>query len=563
MLPIAATAIYCMIANWPGTDVPAPPTLAHRPQTAESISSRTKTAAIQTSTIGASSARNDPSSAEQENVRGKGRAGSPSSINASQAAKDAQDAESTGSRDMQNVASSATPNNGGQNLTPGKDDTDKTAPSITHQNPVQVRDLATTMSAAGFAMNLLENQIANAPSIQAFVLYGTMDRARKAMRGDQFDRAEAGDAAQKHREGLKTQTFLISNQPIFVPRRDDFQEKGLFVTCRLGIHLDANSEQPQFSGSASAIHLDTSNKNQCWYLTKDGKLGQCQGAADAAFVLRNNGVLYLPEGGKTDLTLVLSVELDDAKAIARNAGDYLADVVISDLRFEERFGWGYFNRSSLISNDWDCLPILRMHFVGLENKDQPDFFEAELEKPPSMLQAELVSFNLKKRSGKVIAGYLDPNAPPLVIPHIAIPVMPPSGTNTGGQPIVDRAVAATEIKKLGGDIVVDPRNPGKIVVVRLNGPRVTDDGLACLDGSTSLQTLNLSGAEISDAGLQHLGGLTNLQTLNLEGTKVTDAGLGQLKGLTKLHTLVLGGTKVTNAGVRGLQTALPNCRIVW
>jgi hypothetical protein len=48
--------------------------------------------------------------------------------------------------------------------------------------------------------------------------------------------------------------------------------------------------------------------------------------------------------------------------------------------------------------------------------------------------------------------------------------------------------------------------------------------------------------------------------LNLCGTKVTAAGLLHLKGLTSLKTLGLG-TKVTDAGVKGLQSALPNCRI--
>ena len=90
---------------------------------------------------------------------------------------------------------------------------------------------------------------------------------------------------------------------------------------------------------------------------------------------------------------------------------------------------------------------------------------------------------------------------------------------------------------------------------------------------------------MTDAGLEHLKGLTRLQSLNLAETKVTDAGLEHLKGLTHLQSLDLmsnqgdrrwaetsqridqtpiakpGTTKVTDAGVKGLQKALPNCKI--
>ena len=76
-----------------------------------------------------------------------------------------------------------------------------------------------------------------------------------------------------------------------------------------------------------------------------------------------------------------------------------------------------------------------------------------------------------------------------------------------------QAAAVAAIKKLGGRVTFDEKNPGKPLRVILRG------------------------------------------------SKVTDAGLVHLKGLTKLGTLNLTDTKVTAAGVKDLQAALPNCKI--
>jgi hypothetical protein len=55
--------------------------------------------------------------------------------------------------------------------------------------------------------------------------------------------------------------------------------------------------------------------------------------------------------------------------------------------------------------------------------------------------------------------------------------------------------------------------------------RVTDAGLARLQGLTGLQQLDLTSCrQVTDAGLAHLKGLTGLQQLNLECERVTDAG---------------------------------------
>ena len=132
------------------------------------------------------------------------------------------------------------------------------------------------------------------------------------------------------------------------------------------------------------------------------------------------------------------------------------------------------------------------------------------------------------------------------------------------------------IERLGGHIQVEELR-GKDVWVSLDGPQVTDAGLAYLEAFPRLRSLGLFNTKITDAGLQHLKGsshlrflhlsfnnvtddgllylrgLTNLTELELSGTKVTDDGLEHLRGLTQLYLLRLGMTRVTDAGLERLK----------
>ena len=101
----------------------------------------------------------------------------------------------------------------------------------------------------------------------------------------------------------------------------------------------------------------------------------------------------------------------------------------------------------------------------------------------------------------------------------------------------------------------------EIEYVWLSNTRVTDAGLAHLQGLMGLKILSLHSTQVTDAGLAHLKGLTGLQILWLNGTQVTDAGLAHLQSLTGLRWLILTKTKVTDAGVAKLRQALPGCQI--
>jgi Leucine-rich repeat (LRR) protein len=123
------------------------------------------------------------------------------------------------------------------------------------------------------------------------------------------------------------------------------------------------------------------------------------------------------------------------------------------------------------------------------------------------------------------------------------------------------ATAVADVKKLGGFVEIDEKNPDKPVIgVSLKGTKVTNSGLECLEGFSNLQSLDLSDTKVTNKGLKRLKGLKTLRYLDLSGTKVSDSGLEHLKSLEKLYYLDLRHTKVVS--VKDLEKALPKCSIM-
>jgi hypothetical protein len=79
--------------------------------------------------------------------------------------------------------------------------------------------------------------------------------------------------------------------------------------------------------------------------------------------------------------------------------------------------------------------------------------------------------------------------------------------------------------------------------------KVTDAGLAQLEGLPDLDTLNLGGARIDGSGLAHLRASKKLKWLSLECTLVDDAGVKHLAEFSDLTYLNLLSTPVTDASV--------------
>jgi Leucine-rich repeat (LRR) protein len=93
----------------------------------------------------------------------------------------------------------------------------------------------------------------------------------------------------------------------------------------------------------------------------------------------------------------------------------------------------------------------------------------------------------------------------------------------------------------------------KLEWLDLRGTPITDEGLAYLKGLSSLKRLDLSNTKVGDAGLVHIKELKSLDSLFLSGTQITDAGLSNLKDLNNLVLLFLDGTHITGDGLAHLK----------
>ena len=111
------------------------------------------------------------------------------------------------------------------------------------------------------------------------------------------------------------------------------------------------------------------------------------------------------------------------------------------------------------------------------------------------------------------------------------------------------AVAA--IQQLDGVVMYGAKPPGPAWFRNLVG----------VDFLTDVVVVRLNGPQITDAGLVPLHSLTRIEQLGLSRTQVNDAGLEHLKRLTKLEVLWLKDTQVTDDGIEKLRQVLPNCDI--
>lgn len=102
-----------------------------------------------------------------------------------------------------------------------------------------------------------------------------------------------------------------------------------------------------------------------------------------------------------------------------------------------------------------------------------------------------------------------------------------------------------------------------VTLVLSERSQFTDETLKDIRVFTQLKSLWISSTQVTDSGLVHLKSMDKLEDVRLYHTQVTDNGLLHLRGLTSLRRLTLNATQVTEAGVNELQTALPNCKIVW
>jgi uncharacterized protein (TIGR03067 family) len=126
-----------------------------------------------------------------------------------------------------------------------------------------------------------------------------------------------------------------------------------------------------------------------------------------------------------------------------------------------------------------------------------------------------------------------------------------------------RAILA--IRDLGGEAYSDDTQPGPgrnyVKVDESKGNSLLAKIAPKIKVLSSVTGLHLHGSKLTDAGLAALEGTNNIGQIDLKGSAVTDAGLMHLRKMTHLALLVVSDTDVTEAGVASLKKALPQLQV--
>jgi uncharacterized protein (TIGR03067 family) len=126
-----------------------------------------------------------------------------------------------------------------------------------------------------------------------------------------------------------------------------------------------------------------------------------------------------------------------------------------------------------------------------------------------------------------------------------------------------RAILA--IRDLGGDADSDDTQPGParnyVKVDESKGDALLTKIAPKLNVMSSVTGLHLHGRKVTDAGLASLQGINNIEQIDLKGTAITDVGLMHLKNMTHLALLIVSDTDVTDVGVASLKKSLPHLQV--
>lgn len=90
-------------------------------------------------------------------------------------------------------------------------------------------------------------------------------------------------------------------------------------------------------------------------------------------------------------------------------------------------------------------------------------------------------------------------------------------------------------------------------LLQLYGTHITGEMIEKWQSHNTLKSVSICNCDFDDSGMQEIGKMTNLVLLELDGTRITDAGLLHLQNLTKLKQLYLHRTKVTSDGMQHLK----------
>jgi uncharacterized protein (TIGR03067 family) len=126
-----------------------------------------------------------------------------------------------------------------------------------------------------------------------------------------------------------------------------------------------------------------------------------------------------------------------------------------------------------------------------------------------------------------------------------------------------RAILA--IRDLGGEADSDETQPGParnyVKVDESKGDALLTKITPKIEVLSWVTGLHLRGPKVTDAGLASLQGINNIEQINLKGTAITDAGLMHLRNMTHLTLLIVSDTDATEAGIASLKKALPQLQV--
>jgi hypothetical protein len=90
-------------------------------------------------------------------------------------------------------------------------------------------------------------------------------------------------------------------------------------------------------------------------------------------------------------------------------------------------------------------------------------------------------------------------------------------------------------------------------LLQLYGTHITGEMIAKWQSLDTLKSISICNCDFDDSGMDEIGKMKNLILLELDGTRITDAGLIHLRNLIKLKQLYLHRTRVTSDGMQHLK----------
>jgi hypothetical protein len=265
-------------------------------------------------------------------------------------------------------------------------------------------------------------------TVYQFVRFGNEKLSSKAEHGVGLNLSDE-EGAELHGRKVAKMVWCLNEQTVTLPSdsSERYLKKGsLLAICRVPFRMSVREKGARDRLSPSVAHLHAcwasirpddltffsvldllqGPKTNIWFLTKDGKLSECQTLADVFAVQRADGILYLPDGRTTYLAFVLSPSKAIARRLTEQPGDFKIDLIFDQLEYRQASDWGFYKKDELIEADWNSQVLIDWNSTGaFAPVKDPHYFRPKGVKIPNVVRADLVSAVLKNKEGKEIGSY--------------------------------------------------------------------------------------------------------------------------------------------------------------